>query len=355
VETIETVVEQGIVNGTFPGAVVLIEKDGRIVYSIAMGDRQIFPAAEAMTADTLFDLASLTKPLATAPLVLKVCSQEGIDLESLLARYVPEANSATGAVSLRQLLLHTAGLPPVPGLYTEFPDPTTVEPRAAEGLLLARRPESPPGRGVVYSCTGYQLLGVFLRRVTGRRVGELFRTFLSGPCGLEDLFFCPPSQMRGRTAPTEHCPWRGRWIRGEVHDENCWCLGGDAGNAGLFGTAGAVVRLLSTLVSPGRSGKTAPLREPETRLMTTCLTPGLNRRRAVGFMMHDSEAPVGPRYSQDSFGHTGFTGTSVWVEPRRDLKVVALTNRVHLGREETQEGLTTFRIRLHEAVLDEVG
>jgi CubicO group peptidase (beta-lactamase class C family) len=307
-----------------------------------------------MTGDTLFDLASLTKPLATAPLVLAVCARKGIDLDSSLGRFVSGLDPATSGVSLRRLLLHTAGLPPVPNLYTLFPDAAKADAGVAERALLSRRPQAPPGSEVIYSCTGYQLLGLFLRRVTGRRLRDLFQSLVAGRCGLEDLLFCPPPSLRSRTAATEYCPWRKRWIRGEVHDENCWCLGGDAGNAGLFGTAEAVLRLLSLFASGGTVGGKQVLDASALRFMTVCQTEGLNRRRAAGFMMHDAEAPVGPGYSAVSYGHTGFTGTSVWVEPRLDLKVVALTNRVHFGRSETEEKIRSFRLRLHEAVLEEV-
>ncbi len=339
---VEAVVEQGIVDGTFPGAVVLIEKKGKVALSVVRGDRQIEPVREPMSPDTLFDLASLTKPLATAPLALLVAAQ-GIDLDGRLGRYLPGLCAESRDLTLRQLLLHTSGLAAVPDLYTAFADPTAVDREAAERLLLSRRPQRPPGTEVVYSCTGYQLLGLLLRRVTGLPLGELFRTVIAEPLGLaRELLFNPPEP--GRCAATERCPWRGRWIRGEVHDENSWCLGGEAGNAGLFGTAAAVLRLLGVLAEAD-----------QFRQMRTSFTDGLNRRRAIGFMMHDAEAPVGPLFSRDSFGHTGFTGTSVWVEPAAELSVVALTNRVHLGRAGTQEKLVAFRRALHEAALRDWG
>ncbi len=335
---ITAVVDEGIANGTFPGAVVLVEKKGRAVISLARGDRQVQPAREPMTADTLFDLASLTKPLATAPLVLLVAAREGIGLDSALGSRLPGVCAESGALTLRELLLHTGGLPPVPNLYKAF-DASSVDRDEAERLLLSRRPERAPGSEVVYSCTGYQLLGLWLRRVTGKSLRELFREKVAAPLGLaDDLLFNPPDSSR--CATTELCGWRKRWMRGEVHDENSWCLGGDAGNAGLFGTAAAVLRRLEELASDDLF---APMRRS--------FTDGLNRRRAVGFMMHDAEAPVGPLYSSDSFGHTGFTGTSVWVEPAAALRVVALTNRVHLGRAETDTKLKAFRVALHEAAL----
>ena len=335
---VNSVVDDGIANGTFPGAVVLTETKGKVSRALVRGDRQVQPSREAMTADTLFDLASLTKPLATAPLVLLVAEREGIDLGDPLGRYVPEVRAESRGLTLRQLLLHTSGLPPVPDLYTAF-DAGRVDAEAAERLLLSRGPSRAPGTEVVYSCTGYQLLGLCLRRVTGTRLRDLFREIVAGPLGLaEDLLFNPPEP--GRCAATEYCAWRGRWIRGEVHDENSWCLGGDAGNAGLFGTAAAVLRWLDVLAADERFA-----------LMRRSHTDGLNRRRALGFMMHDAEAPVGPGYSPQSFGHTGFTGTSVWVEPAVALRVVALTNRVHLGRAETQPKLEALRRALHEAAL----
>jgi serine-type D-Ala-D-Ala carboxypeptidase len=352
-QDIAGIVEEGVEDGTFPGAVVLVEKDRHTVLAVVRGERQVHPAREPMTADTLFDLASLTKPLATAPLVLAVCGREGIDLSSRLERFLPELPLDTGEITILQALLHTGGLPPVPDLYTQFPESDRVDPAAAERLLLSRRPQTKAGAEVIYSCTGYQLLGLFLKRVTGLRVGELFRTLIAEPCGITDLLFRPGAEDRRRAAATEWCAWRKRWIRGEVHDENSWCLGGDAGNAGLFGTGSAVLRWISVFCTGGVLDCVRVLSESAVRLMRTCLTEGMNRRRAVGFMMHDAEAPVGPLYGADSFGHTGFTGTSVWIEPSLDLRVVTLTNRVHLGREGTAPKIVDFRLRLHEAVYRE--
>lgn len=346
----ERIIEEGISDGTFPGAVVLVEKAGRTVLSVVRGNRQLQPVREPMTEDTLFDLASLTKPLATAPMVLALCDREGIELSSSLGRFLPELCPEAAAITILQALLHTGGLPPVPDLYREFPDAGSADPAAAERLLLSRRPTTKAGTEVVYSCTGYQLLGLFLKRVGGRRLRDLFRSLAAEPCGLTDLEFSPEGEARRRAAATERCPWRGRWIRGEVHDENSWCLGGDAGNAGLFGTASSVLRWLSVFSRGGVLGGVRVLPEPGVRLMRTCLTEGMNRRRAVGFMMHDAEAPVGPLYGADSFGHTGFTGTSVWTEPSLDLRVVLLTNRVHLGRAGTDVKMREFRLRLHGAV-----
>ena len=303
-----------------------------------------------MTEDTVFDLGSITKPLATAVLALRVCEREGIGLERELGSFIPEIAPASGKITLAQLLLHTGGLPPDPLLYKEFPDDRSIDRDRAVAKLLATVPEKPPGTEVIYSCTGYLLLGLFLRSVTNMNPGNLFREMVADRAGIRDLFFHPPPDVRQRIAATELCSWRKRWIRGEVHDENCFCLGEEAGNAGLFGTAASVLRLLSIFTAEGCLEGVRILSPEGVKQMVSCLTEGMNGRRSIGFQMQDDTSPVGADFSRSSFGHTGFPGTSVWVDPERQLKIVVLTNRVHLGREATDGKIKEFRRVLHSAI-----
>jgi len=352
---IEALVDAQIRRGTFPGIVLLVEKAGKVTLSLVKGSRQLHPQPEAMTGDTLFDLGSITKPLATAVLTLRVCEQEGIGLERELGDFIPEIAPASGEITLAQLLLHTGGLPPDPLLYKEFPDDRSVDRRRAVARLLAIVPETPPGTEVIYSCTGYLMLGLFLERVTNTRLAKLFCTAVAEPCGIQDLFFQPPLEIRSRIAATEHCSWRGRWIRGEVHDENSWCLGGDGGNAGLFATAEGVLELLSIFDSPGQVRGVRLLSTDSVGRMSSCQSQGMGERRSIGFRMQDGGSPVGPLFSRSSFGHTGFPGTSIWIDPQKQLKIVALTNRVHLGREATDGKIREFRRVLHSAACQAFG
>ena len=274
---IEALVDGWIRRGAFPGIVLLVQKGGEILLSLVNGCRQLRPQPEAMTADTLFDLGSITKPLATALLTLRICEQEHIQLERKVRDFLPEIHRQSGQITLNQLLLHTGGLPPDPYIYRSFPGDRPVDRSLAVQRLLEIAPDRPPGTKVIYSCTGYLLLGLFLERVTDTRLAELFRTVVAQPSAIKDLFFRPPLDCRPRTATTEHCSWRGRWIRGEVHDENSWCLDGDGGNAGLFGTAGAVLELLSIFDSRGRVKGARLLSAYGAGRMSSCQTQGLGR------------------------------------------------------------------------------
>jgi CubicO group peptidase (beta-lactamase class C family) len=347
---IETLVDGEIAKGTFPGIVLLVEKANILRYSLVKGFRQTFPTQEIMTEDTIFDLGSITKPLATAVLVLQLCEQEGIDLERKIGDFIPEIAPASGEITLLQLLLHTGGLPPDPLLYKELPDDQSVDRDRAVAKLLAIVPDKPPGTEVIYSCTGYLLLGQFLERTTNGSLDKLFREMIADTGRVGDLFFHPPAEARPRIAATEFCSWRKRWIRGEVHDENCFCVGGAGGNAGLFGTARSVLRLVSIFTTEGCLEGVRILSPAGVRRMSNCLTQGMNSRRSIGFHMQDDNSPVGANFSRSSFGHTGFPGTSIWIEPEKQLKIITLTNRVHLGREATDLKIKEFRRNIHSAI-----
>lgn len=346
----KTVLDEEIKRGTFPGVVMLVEKEGRIIHSMHRGHKQLFPHREPMTPDTMFDLASLTKPLATTIICLHILHKSKIELDRRIADFLPDIAYRAREITIRQLLLHTSGLPPLPDVYKEFPDPGNIDLQRAERKLLAVEPTETPGSAVVYSCTGYLLLGLLLRSITGKRLGDLFTSIIVEPCGITDLCFRPSEKYLERIAATEFCAWRKRWIRGEVHDENSYCFGGDGGNAGLFGSAGSVMQLLALFTSGGCLGKTRILEPEAVELMTTCQTEGLNLRRAIGFTMQDKDSKVGPLYSSISFGHSGFTGTSVWIDPEKQLKIVLLSNRVHLGRDSTESKLARFRRRIHTGI-----
>ena len=350
---IESIIESEIQRNTFPGIVLVVEKNGSIVASITDGYRQVYPTEETMTPDTLFDLASLTKPLATALMALILASRNELELAGRIGDVLPELDRATGEITFEQLLLHTGGLRPESDIYRVFTNPDRIDRDKAIQLLLTETPATAPGREVVYSCTGYLLLGVALERISGVRLKQLFRDIVAEPCGLSDLLFVPEVECLSRIAPTESCSWRKRCIRGEVHDENAYCLGGDAGNAGLFGTATSILSLLRMFDTDGVVNGFDLLPRSHCDLMHTCLTDRLDSmrsRRAIGYKMQDADAIMGPEFSSASFGQTGFTGTSVWIDPEARLKIVALTNRVHFGRESTAKPMQLFRRRIHSAI-----
>jgi CubicO group peptidase (beta-lactamase class C family) len=347
---IESLIDEAIQQEIFPGIVLLVSKNGTPAFSQARGSRQLDPQQESMTDDTIFDLSDITQPLATALLTVMVMGREKIGVGETIGYFVPEIAEESRDISLGQLLLHTAGLPPRVNLYKEFPDARDIDYARAVQLLLAVKPQEPPGKQVRYGQTGYLLLGQFLRRVTGARLQELFAQLVASPCHLADTFFNPPVVLWGRVAATGQCLWRKRWIRGQVYDRDSYCLGGEGGNAGLFAPASSVLQLLSLFENGGVVNGFRLLSENQVKLMRTSLTAGLEGGRSFGFSLQGGDSPVGPLYSAKSYGQTGETGTSVWVEPEARLMVVMLTNRIHLRGEQTPSKFADFRKRLHENI-----
>jgi len=345
---LESLIDSAIEQNTFPGIVVLVSKRGAVVFSQAKG--QFDPQGEDMTEDTIFDLSEITQPLATALLTVMIMGREKIGVGETIGYFVPEITQESGDITLGQLLLHTGGLPLSPQLYKEFPDARNIDYNRAVKTLLAVKPEKPPGKQVLPGQTGYLLLGQFLRRVTGARLQELFAQLVAAPCGLADTFFNPPVVLWGRVAPTGRCPWRKRWIRGQVYDRDSYCLGGEGGNAGLFATAPSVLQLLSLFENGGVVNGFRLLSTNQVKLMRTSLTAGLNGKRSFGFLLQDESSPVGPLFSDGSYGNTGGTGTSVWIEPAGQLMIVTLSNRIHLDGEKTQTGFVDFCRQLHTLI-----
>ncbi len=310
---------------------------------------------------TLFDAASLTKPLATAPLALIARDAGALDLAAPIGRYLPDINAAAAGIPVGSLLTHTSGLPAVPAIERAFPNSATLDRARAVATLLAIQPERPAGGSVVYSCTGYMLLGLILERISGLSLGELYRTALAEPLGLPRARFASglaagggPAPIPG-AAPTEFCAWRGRRIRGQVHDESAYCFGSQAGNAGLFVSLEDVRRTATAFLgSSADAGATAraasPLSPRSLRDLAEDGTPGLNEARSLGFRMNDGTTFAGALWPASSFGHTGFTGTSLAIWPERRTIAIVLTNRVYYGRERTMQKMADFRVAFHSIV-----
>ncbi|MFP4485030.1 MAG: serine hydrolase domain-containing protein [Spirochaetaceae bacterium] len=360
---------------TFPGVAVAILSGEEVRFRRAFGLRQQKPQEEPLGENTLFDVASLTKPLATTLVALRLVDQDQLDLQDPIGGYLPGLPRKLRTLTFCQLLTHTAGLPAVPLLHHHFPDARSVTRREAREYLLRICPEGVSGAEVEYSCTGFQLLGEVLSEAGGARLDELFRSLVAEPLELRHTRFAPDPGSVEDFATTEWCPWRGRMLRGEVHDESAYCLEGVAGNAGLFSTLDEVVRLADVfrrkgLVQAGRrsGGGGSDDARPDRRrpdgggyvqlispalveAATRSFTDGMAQRRGLGVQLNSPDAAGGPALAPSSYGHTGFTGTSFWIDPERDLLVVALSNRVHFGRDNTAEAIKRFRHELHEAAL----
>ena len=348
----EALIKRALGEKVFPGIAVSVEQRGRILFRGFYGRAAVLPEERPLTAGSLFGLASLTKPLVTAPVLLSLMEKEGITPEEKVGRFIPELNGVTARLSLKDLLLHTSGLPPVPELYRLFSDGDHCVKKAALERLYQIQPEITPGTEVRYSCTGYILLGLTAQALGKKPLDQLFYQLIRDPAGLKDLMFTPPEADRRRAVTEEYDPWRGRWIQGEVHDENAWVMGGVSGNAGLFGTLDDTAALMDIFRQDGRMGGSQILAPETVHRMTRSQTGGIpGDPRAFGFAANGKDIFAGPGFSADSYGHTGFTGTSVWVDPQRDLTIIILTNRVHYGREETADKIKAFRRDFHRLFL----
>jgi CubicO group peptidase (beta-lactamase class C family) len=320
-------VKSAIAEGLIPGAVVIVGRSRGPVHRVVAGHRAVRPRREPMTAATIFDLASLTKVMATAPLVVEEATRGRLRLADPLERHLAETrDTQVGTIPLHRLLTHTAGFVP------DNPIEDYRGSRAALVRAIAEEPlESEPGTRFTYSDVGYILLQIILERRARRRLDVLADEGLFRPLKLRDTRFGIRSKDRTRTAPTTL--ERGHWLRGVVHDPRARsrALLGVGGHAGVFGTAADTARFCEMILGHGTHRRHRVLSEATVRAMTTdqC-EPGVGARRGFGFDIQSPySAPRGLRFSQRSFGHSGWTGVSLWIDPEADAYVVLLTNATH--------------------------
>jgi CubicO group peptidase (beta-lactamase class C family) len=321
----------------YAGAVVLVARGGVIGVHAAVGDAVRYGVAAGrlvelpptqrvpMRPDTVFDIASLTK-LFTTVLALRQVDAGRLSLDAPVARYLPQfAANSKARVTVRQVLTHTAGLP------QDIPLSGDRDAAIAEVLRASLAPGMSPGNQYYYSDVGLITLGAVLERVTGQRLDRLVRDEVTGPLGMRDTGYLPPTAMRERIAATEYQPGRGM-IRGEVHDGMAASLGGVAGNAGVFSTAEDLAVFAQMLLNGGRYGGVRILREETVRQMLTNFNvrfPGQDHGLGVEL---NQPYFMGPLVSPVTFGHTGFTGTSLVVDPRSQTILILLANQVHPDR-----------------------
>jgi CubicO group peptidase (beta-lactamase class C family) len=344
-ETISAMLAERIAAGDFPSAVYLVAERGSERFSDALGDAVREPEKHPATFDTIFDLASLTKPLVTGMLTASLVERNLVGLDSPVSEYLREFDvEDKRGVTIRHLLTHTSGLPAWRPLYL------LCEGRRERVLdVIASQPlEQKSGARVVYSDLGFITLGLLAERVTSFKLAELARREIFDPLELKRTFFNPEKSIRtevaacesggnayergmcmiepGTSATTSLGHWREQTIWGEVHDGNAFFLGGAAGHAGLFSTARETLRLAEQFLP-----RTTALLKPETcRLFRTNLTEGLNEARSFAWQLAATpESTAGPRLSPESFGHLGFTGTSCWIDPTSERIFILLTNRTH--------------------------
>lgn len=318
-DAIDARVREALAAGAAPGCVVAVGRADGVVFARAYGRRAIEPEPEPMTLDTIFDLASVTKAVATATSAMILIERGELSLDTR-ASSVIEGLTGGGRerITVEHLLTHTAGFPAVNSLRDYEGERDEVIARIARVGL-----EHPPGARVRYSDLSFIVLGEVIARVTGRGLDRFAREAIFEPLGMRETLFAPPAALRPRIAPTERAPRRGDVIiRGEVHDPRAWRLGGVAGNAGLFSTAADLSRFARAMLSGGALDG-ARILEASTVAEMTRRRPLPNGSRALGWDV--GRAGMSAR----AFGHGGFTGTSLWIDPERDVFLVFLSNRVH--------------------------
>jgi CubicO group peptidase (beta-lactamase class C family) len=346
------VLDEAVAERAFPAAIIEVGHAGEILWRHAVGRLTFDPTSAPAADDTIFDLASITKVISTTPLVMQQFERGVLALDDEVSGHVAEwRGEDRSEVTLRDLLAHCSGLPAWRPYFKDLgasTSPGGVR-EMYERAISAEPLEYQPRSKSVYSDLDFMLLGFI---VDGRlRLPDRFALMLSQMGIVEEIQFNPPALWRERIAPTEQDAWRGRLLVGEVHDENAAALGGIAGHAGLFGTAAAVGSYARHLmqVLDGRTGifRRATLEEFVTRRPDM---PGSSR--ALGWDTMLPTSSCGTLMSERAFGHTGFTGTSLWIDPEKDVYVVLLTNRVHPNR--SNDAIQRIRRAVHDAVIGEL-
>lgn len=323
--TIERVVRRGITAGGYPGASVVIGRRGAAVMEKGFGKLGWTTTSPSVNAEkTIYDLASLTKVVGTTTAAMILYDEGRLDLDAPVSYYLPEFGGGNrDLVTVRQLLTHRSGLPAGRELWR-----IASSPAQAKQIVLTTPLVCQPGACYIYSDLGADVLGWVVESIAGLRLDTFLSERVFKPLGMNDTFFNPPDSVKNRVAPTEVTPPRGYPVKGEVHDENAFALGGVAGHAGLFSTA-ADLAVFAQMMLNGGIYDDVRIFSDSTVALFTRRTSGT---RALGWDTAEGQGGSGEYLTEAAYGHTGFTGTSIWIDPEREMFVVLLTNRVHAAR-----------------------
>lgn len=345
------VLEEAVRARAFPGAAYGVLLKGNIAALDAVGRFTFDSESPRVAPLTLFDLASVTKVFATTAIAMLLYDRKLLNIDSKLGDILPafvadaEPGSGKHLVTIRSLLAHSSGLPGYVRLFERHRSPEAMM-HAALALPL----EVPPNTREEYSDIGFILLGRALEVLARQRLDTFFESQIAAPLGLETARFCPPRDRRNQIPPTEKdASFRRRVIQGEVQDENCFALGGVAGNTGLFSNCRDLLRFAGCLLANGKTESGRPLFQPETvKLFATRQSEPAGTSRALGWDTPSQPSSSGKHFSPQSIGHLGFSGTSLWIDPVRRLAVVLLTNRTWPDRANT--AIYEVRPAFHDAV-----
>jgi CubicO group peptidase (beta-lactamase class C family) len=342
---VERIVTEAIKDSAFPGAVLLISKDRNIQFHKAFGYYTYDKNSKEVSTETIYDLASLTKVIATTTAVMLCVDKNLFSLDDYVAKYIPEFSSNNKEnITIRNLLLHNSGLPAWKKFWEIYDNPKEVL-----NDIYGSKPEFEPSTKTVYSDLGIITLGKVIEKVTGKSLDLFCKEEIFPPLEMNNTYFNPPDSLKFKIAPTElDNYWRKRLLVGEVHDETSSLLKGVAGHAGLFSTAEDIHKLLLTLLNKGEYNGVKLIDSSTVKLFTKKASD--QSSRALGWDTKSLKgSSAGSLLSNLSYGHTGFTGTSVWTDPIKKIIVIFLTNRVHPARENRK--IIRIRPELHDAVV----
>ena len=329
-DSLRTVLEAGVRDSVFPGAIALVGTRSGILTQVSAGRIDWATHAPPPNDRTLWDLASLTKVVGLTTAMMQLVERGQVDLDAPVQRYLPEWQGRDkDRVTVRHLLTHSSGLAPFIQLWKR-----TASADEARRIVLAAPLDTAPGARMVYSDLGAMLAGWIVERVSGERLDAYLAAHVFGPLQMTDTRYLPPTALRARIAPTERDPWRGRLLRGEVHDENAFLLGGVSAHAGLFSTGADLARFARMYLNGGTLDGVRLVDGETIRRFTAVQRPGFSNR-ALGWEAPTGTNSAGRLMRAPAFGHTGFTGTSLWIDPANDRFVILLTNRVNPTRDRT--------------------
>ena len=326
----------------FPGAALAVGYRGTLVLDTSAGRLDYTPSGAEVTGDTIYDLASVSKVVGTTSAAMMLVDSGRLLLDAPVQDYLPEFQGTDKEkVRVMHLLQHSSGLPAWLPIYKDVQGYQEFLKRVYAVPL-----EFMPGTRTRYSDLGMILLGEIISRACGHPLDQYLQERLFGPLGMKSTLYRPPKELMERIAPTENDPWRQRIVRGEVHDENAYAMGGVAGHAGLFSTAYDLARFAQMMLYRGMYDYRRYFKSETLDRFTSALASGVE---SLGWQKPSASSWTGKAFSAAAFGHTGFTGTSIWIDPERQLFIVLLTNRVHPSRENNK--ITAARQALTESIL----
>jgi CubicO group peptidase (beta-lactamase class C family) len=342
-DTLQAILDRAVADSAFPGAIAVIGTHAGPLVTVAAGHLDWAPSP-VPDENTLWDLASLTKVVGMTSAMMQLVESGKVDLDAPVQRYLPEWTGAgKERVTVRHLITHQSGLPAFKQYFK-----LNVSPDSTLRLFFLTPLDTVPGARMVYSDIGAILLGKIVERVSGEPLDVYLTRRVFEPLGMHDTRYRPPAALLARIAPTERDPWRGRHLRGEVHDENAAALGGVSGHAGLFSTAHDLDRLARAYLNGGTLDGRRLAGAATIRQFTTVWDSAFSSR-ALGWDTPSANSSGGHYLARPAFGHTGFTGTSLWIAPQHDLYVMLLTNRVNPTREHSR--IAPARVAVADAAM----